>query len=1123
MVLGKDRDMLRDCGEGSDIVDEKIRRLPAGGETWDRKIKRKRSVGPLGRPSEDGEPKRAMHHKLNNDPGSSSCDAQTFRSGSTNGTNKFDGASLPASSNGRAIPKNELEKVSLSRDSMPGISKERLKGNNKYVPTPSDTILLVIWLNVREDNQIISPNSLIKGKASRAPRSGALIAGNLSPNFPRTSGSLEGWEQPASVSKICSINVSINRNRPVTPGSSSPSMAQWGGQRPHKISRTRRTTIVSPVSNHDEVQISPEGCSPSDLGTRFTVSGTNGSLARAMSNGSQQLKVKHENISSPARLSESEESGACENRDSRLKEKGAGSGEVEERGANSFLNTVPSTLHTKKSKITIKEETGDSVRRQGRNCRGSSFTRVNTSPVKEKLENLASTKPLKSARLGPERNNCKSGRPPLKKISERKGIARLGHINSIGSPDFAGELDDDREELKAAANFACNASYLACSSPFWKQMQSIFAPVSLEETSYLKEQLKYMEVNYESLSQMFGLGNNTLRNCIEENFVSQAYVSEGKERTLQDQVWDLDSVGGRLDLERRKKVPPLYQRVLSALIIEDETEEFEGDSGGRVTCFQYNGEYTSDAELERRNMVRDPQTFQQSAAEGFSCNDNGNFIKGKSIHNQLFRNELFKGDQVGPHLDNGMLLEFSENGVDGSLSVCTNASRISSFDCAYEQMSMEDKLLLELQSVGLDPEIVPNLAEGDDEAINSDILGLQKGLFEQVGKTKVRLKTIGTAIEEGNEVQKRGLEQVAMDRLVELAYKKLLATRGSFASKHGVAKVPKQVAMNFMKRTLARCRKHEDTGKSCFSEPALRDIIYSAPAQGNDPELTSCVGSAPDVQNSQLEPRLSGSLSDWAECCYRQVDIIGRTSPNGFGNLSHSSEQDFAKTGPIMNRGKKKELLLDDVGGNPSLKATSSFGNNLQGGAKGKRSERERDRDTTTRNSIAKAGRLPLGNNKGERKTKTKPKQKTGQLSTSGNVSINSMHTTATGSGDIVGNGSNRKREAGLMSQGDNNPGNQSTDIRDPLDFPNLQLNELDSIELGVVNDLDGHQDLSSWLNIEEDGLQDHDALQYDVPRTIELTLTCRKMQLVNTVASKPFMYPIQQANTRRCNEFLAA
>ena len=55
-----------------------------------------------------------------------------------------------------------------------------------------------------------------------------------------------------------------------------------------------------------------------------------------------------------------------------------------------------------------------------------------------------------------------------------------------------------------------------------------------------------------------------------------------------------------------------------------------------------------------------------------------------------------------------------------------------------------------------------------------------------------------------------------------------------------------------------------------------------------------------------------------------------------------SSDQDFAKSGPIWNRGKKKELLLDDdVGGNVSLRATSTLGNNLLGGAKGKRSGRE--------------------------------------------------------------------------------------------------------------------------------------------------------------------------------------
>ena len=37
-----------------------------------------------------------------------------------------------------------------------------------------------------------------------------------------------------------------------------------------------------------------------------------------------------------------------------------------------------------------------------------------------------------------------------------------------------------------------------------------------------------------------------------------------------------------------------------------------------------------------------------------------------------------------------------------------------------------------------------------------------------------------------------------------------------------------------------------------------------------------------------------------------------------------SSEQDFAKSGPILNRGEKKELLFDDdVGGNVFLRLES--------------------------------------------------------------------------------------------------------------------------------------------------------------------------------------------------------
>lgn len=77
----KDRDMLKDGGDTSDLVEEKIRRLPAGGEGWDKKMKRKRSVGTVfTRPMDsDGELKRVVHHKLNSEPGQPSSDAQGLR------------------------------------------------------------------------------------------------------------------------------------------------------------------------------------------------------------------------------------------------------------------------------------------------------------------------------------------------------------------------------------------------------------------------------------------------------------------------------------------------------------------------------------------------------------------------------------------------------------------------------------------------------------------------------------------------------------------------------------------------------------------------------------------------------------------------------------------------------------------------------------------------------------------------------------------------------------------------------------------------------------------------------------------------------------------------------------
>ncbi|GKD04271.1 hypothetical protein Tco_1179245 [Tanacetum coccineum] len=76
-----------------------------------------------------------------------------------------------------------------------------------------------------------------------------------------------------------------------------------------------------------------------------------------------------------------------------------------------------------------------------------------------KLDDATLLKLLKSNRPGSEKNGSKMGRP-VKKLTDRKGISRLGNLQNNGSEStgHTGKSDDDREDLMAAANYARNAS-----------------------------------------------------------------------------------------------------------------------------------------------------------------------------------------------------------------------------------------------------------------------------------------------------------------------------------------------------------------------------------------------------------------------------------------------------------------------------------------------------------------------------------------------------------------------------------------------------------------------------------------------------------------------------------------
>uniref|UniRef100_A0A6N2M156 Uncharacterized protein n=1 Tax=Salix viminalis TaxID=40686 RepID=A0A6N2M156_SALVM len=497
-VMDKSGDTVQDLGGGAVRYEEKIRRLPAGGEGWDTKNKKKRSVGVMGNRviNGDREQKRAMLSKMTADSKLRSCDAQGFRSKSSagvGGLNKLEGSFEPTSSDTSTILKNEMES-GLPRDRI-ALSEHKAvtKGTNKP--------------NIHEGNSASTPNTVIKAKVSRAPRTGSIMLLDSSLKVQPSSTSLQG--------------------------SSSHAMAQWVGQRPHKNSRTRRANIMAPVSNHIESQTSSQGFPTSEFSARTSSIGAKGSLiASNLDTNTPKLKRELESVPSLFGLSESEESGAGENKP---KDKGTDGSEVS-LSASQKVGTF--VLPARKNKSST-NEIGDGVRRQGRSGRGSSLTRPGTHPVREKLQNLPVVKPLHSSRAASDKNKSKIGRPPSKKLKDRKALVHVGPMPNSSSLDFTGESDDDREELFSAAKSARKASDLACSGPFWKKMDSIFAPVSLEDMSYLKQELTSAQGLDESFSQMLGATYNVLKYILAEDKGRTSIKNQSKQLYVEELKWEV--------------------------------------------------------------------------------------------------------------------------------------------------------------------------------------------------------------------------------------------------------------------------------------------------------------------------------------------------------------------------------------------------------------------------------------------------------------------------------------------------------------------------------------------------------------------------------------------------------
>ncbi|CAN6874210.1 hypothetical protein Bca4012_077546 [Brassica carinata] len=651
------------------------------------------------------------------------------------------------------------------------------------------------------------------------------------------------------------------------------------------------------------------------------------------------------------------------------KDKGKQSDEVDGKAAQNIPRASFLGLQSRKgSKPASGEETGDGVRRQGRTGRGFSSTRSLNPMGVEKLKNVGTAKQLRSARTILDKSESKLGRPPTRKLSGRKTCERQRATATNASPlDFQAGSDDGHEELQAAVNSAVNFAQNFPNS-FWKQLERYFCFISDDHINFMKHE-----------RELFSMGPPS----------PVLTSSDFDSRDLYPEELATSSVDS--------KASPLYHRLLSALISEDSmsiNEDVHVDGFGAMHDLDEDSEFS----------VLNDNGFRNN--DDYESEDGGSAILFSGLINSAY------------YHCSGKILDHSP--IDFS-------------DIPYDKLGIDEKIYLEAQSIGISLEPMPSISNVEDEGIVDEIKKLEEAICKEGSKKKEMVDRLLKSAIEMKEIQERELDQLGYDKLIEMAYEKSKASRRhhTVVGKNSTNKISKQAASAFVKRTLERCRQFEETGKSCFSEPEIKDMFIARLSAAEDtleddnPSTSSPIGSQPS----------SSSLAR-----------IGQDLENNYANCSDAALEQTTRREDTSwsNRVKKRELLLDDVG----------IGAQLSSSTKGKRSERDRDGKghASSRSGTNKIGRPPsLSNDKGERK----PKQKANQISSS-------VRTP-------------EQPKAPLPEA--NGEHDNLEEVTEPIfDFSQLQIPD----NLGGPEFDAQPGDISSWFNMDDD--EDFDIMELGVP-----------------------------------------
>ncbi|KAL5728677.1 hypothetical protein ACHQM5_001732 [Ranunculus cassubicifolius] len=624
-----------------------------------------------------------------------------------------------------------------------------------------------------ETSKRSSPSRSSKTKINSvtwALRSSPRTVPKASPNVHQSSGVNDNCELSPRSNKLHTVAGDKDTEHISQARSSSPPLAQWVGQRSQKRTRAaRRPNFVPPAPDHDETPT---------LDVDSNISGSDTVLRRFNGRSSrhppQQVILKDDRVSSAA-LSESKESGAAE------------------------------------IKFKDKSKRSGGVPRQGRTARGSDSMNSGHLMSVEMRGRAATAKQLRNSALSSDNNESKTSHPPTRKLSEGRDCTQRRHSVKAEIPDFQGEADDGHEELLAAATSAVNTAH-ACSSKFWKQMEAIFGFVSSDDIAYIKEQ-----------GNDFSLPNPG--SLCEEDSVAPAdgfyLTKDDEDNVLTNGAEKVEHLSEQLIRQNRVcNVPSLFQRLLSAFILEEEEEAYSGREEEDYDFDVYGSTIVEDVESKGDSCSQQSfgniQTSEKPVSNGYKIPTTEGYL-----------DDLENGDFVYNNMTEDIHVEKISNchrSLNGFQPGQAPMTSVACKQSQYDQMSINERLRLELESIGICSESVT-----EDEEITEDISRLQEKLHKQLLKKRQLIHKLEKSVVEAKELQERDIEHRAFDKLVGIAYEKYMNCWGPNAScgRGTRAKIAKQAALSFVKQTIERCHNFENRNESCFNEPACMDIFHS--------------------------------------------------------------------------------------------------------------------------------------------------------------------------------------------------------------------------------------------------------------------------------------------------------